>query len=92
LSIETALNETKTDHLPRILDALHGASENARSDTRIALDRIIGMAAKISPQEAARYLIDEHESGVPGSERLIRATEDQFPPSQRRRLESLLQS
>jgi hypothetical protein len=92
LCLETALDETKTEHLPAILDALHGASENARSDTRIALDRIIGKAAKISPQEAARFLIDEFEDEVPGADRLIRATSEQFPPSQHKRLDALLES
>ncbi len=92
LCIETALDETKTEQLPAILDALHGTSENARSDTRIALDRIIGKTARISPQEAARFLIDEFEGEVPGADRLIRATSAQFPPSQRNRLNVLLGS
>lgn len=92
LCIETALDETKTEHLPEILDTLHGASENARSDTRIALDRIIGKAAKVSPQEVARFLIDEFEGEVTGADRLIRATHEQFPPSQRERLDALLQN
>jgi hypothetical protein len=75
--------------LPRLFGLLSLAPPQAGEAWRAQVAILQG-AARRSPAEAARYLVDEIESGSPGAARLARQILDDFPPRQRLALRKAL--
>lgn len=90
LALEGAVQDGHFTDLPSVFQLLAGASISARGEERRSLCRVICSLAKRSPQEAARFLLDEQVRSDSTALRLIRDVRDAFPPRQRELLERAL--
>jgi hypothetical protein len=90
LALEGAVQDEHFSDLPAVLQLIAGASISARGEERRSLSRVVRGLASRSPQEAARFLLDEQVRSDSTARRLIRDVRDSFPPRQRELLERAL--
>jgi hypothetical protein len=81
---------TAFDDLPAIYRLLESAPLDARGVSQAALEKVVGILARRSPMETARFLSDRLARGQPGAERVLRRTLSAFPLRQRQALERTL--
>jgi hypothetical protein len=90
IALEGAVQDGQFTDLPTVFQLLAGISVSARDEERRSLGRVIRSLARRSPQEAARFLLDEQVRNDTTARRLIRDVRDAFPPRQRELLERAL--
>lgn len=90
LALERILPELPADDLPRIFAALEAAPMPPAGEAWRAYLDVVRVAARRSPPETARFLVDAIEHARPGAARVARQTLVDFPPRQREALRQAL--
>lgn len=90
LALHSAVEDTSFVDLPTVFRLLNGSTGRFSGASFHALDRLINALASRSPQEAARFLLDELTHGSVGTKRMILNSMESFPVHQRDVLERAL--
>jgi len=91
LALQKRIDSGASDSiLPAVFRLLKGAAGEVRGDSFTTLAEILELLARRSPQETARYLMDEVKRKTPGSRRLARACSQALPPDLQQMLDSVL--
>jgi hypothetical protein len=86
IALRDVLPNLDADELPRVFAELEAAPVPLAGEAWRAYVEVVQAAARRSPPETARFLVDEIENSRPGSTRLARQTLADFPPRQRESL------
>jgi hypothetical protein len=86
-AIKAAVEDPDFEDLPSIYRLLRGQSGRVRGESRLVLNELVSALARRSPQETARFLLEEHEREPELAKRVIRGVLPDFP----RRQQNLLQ-
>jgi len=90
LALEEIVPDLNPDDLPRVFAVLEAAPVPVSGEAWRAYLEVVRVAARRSPPETARFLVDEIEHARPGATRLARQTLSDFPPRQREALREAL--
>lgn len=89
--LHAAMHEWQDDaKFPQVFELLRARIGNLRGAPRAGFQDLIQTLARRSPQETARFLMDEHARKAPDALRMLRASLDAFPAALRAELEALL--
>ena len=90
LALERIVPDLGPDDLPRVFSVLEEAPVPHAGEAWRAYLEVVRVAARRSPPETARFLVDEIEHARPGATRLARQTLSELPPRQREALRQAL--
>ena len=90
LGLQDALADVDAAALPRVFALLSQAPPPQAGEAWRAHVALLRQAARRSPAEAARYLVDEIERARPGAARLTRQVMDEFSPRQQEAIRQAL--
>ena len=90
LALQDAVGGVDAGDLPRVFVLLSQAPPPQAGEAWRAQVAVLREAARRSPAEAARYLVDEIERARPGATRLTRQVINEFPPRQQEALRQSL--
>ena len=90
LALEQILPDLNPDDLPRVFAVLEAAPVPAAGEAWRAYLEVVRVAARRTPHETARFLVDAIEHARPGATRSARQTLGDFPPRQREALRQAL--
>jgi hypothetical protein len=90
LALEQIVPDLEPDDLPRVFAVLDAAPVPQAGEAWRAYLQVVRVAARRSPPETARFLVDEIEHARPGATRVTRQTLSDFPPRQRDALRQAL--
>jgi hypothetical protein len=83
LTLQQIIPALEADGLPRVLAVLGSAPVPTAGESWRAYLEVLRAAARRSPPETARFLVDEIERARPGAMRMARQLLADLPPSQR---------
>ncbi len=90
LALREVIPDLAPADVPRIFELLAVAPAPQAGEAWRAYLDVLRAAARRSPPEAARFLVDEIERARPGATRLARQTQSDFPPREREALRDAL--
>jgi len=90
LALEKIVPDLNPDDLPRVFEVLEAAPVPPAGEAWRAYLEVVRVAARRSPHETARFLVDAIEHARPGATRSARQTLGDFPPRQREALRQAL--
>jgi len=90
LALEEIVPDLNPDDLPRVFAVLEAAPVPVSGEAWRAYLEVVRVAARRSPPETARFLVDQIEHARPGATRVARQTLSDFPPRQREALREAL--
>jgi hypothetical protein len=89
-AILSAVEDQEFEDLPSIYRMLRGQSASVRGESRLVLNQLVSELAKRSPQETARFLLDERHREPELAKRVIRDVLPAFPRRQQNLLRDAL--
>lgn len=89
-AIQAAVQDHQFEDLPSIYRLLRGQSAKVRGESRLVLNELLSELARRSPQETARFLLEEHNREPELAKRVIREVLPAFPRRQKNLLRDAL--